>query len=75
MCLQTGGVLLVTNHMSRFDTLLLAFDPHRRILPPWWPINIRKNLLFLVVLNIGRDLSGWTALRQIFELSGWQWKR
>jgi 1-acyl-sn-glycerol-3-phosphate acyltransferase len=49
---STGGVLLVTNHMSRFDTLLLALTPTRRDITALVADKYKKNLLFLVVLNM-----------------------
>jgi 1-acyl-sn-glycerol-3-phosphate acyltransferase len=47
-----GGVLLATNHMSRFDTLLLALTPTRPDITALVADKYKKNLLFLVVLNM-----------------------
>jgi 1-acyl-sn-glycerol-3-phosphate acyltransferase len=49
---STGGVILVTNHMSRFDTLLLALTPTRPDITALVADKYQKNLLFLVVLNM-----------------------
>ena len=49
---STGGVLLATNHMSRFDTLLLALTPTRPDITALVADKYKKNLLFLVVLNM-----------------------
>ena len=47
-----GGVLLVTNHMSRFDTLLLALTPTRPDITALVADKYKSNLLFLVILNM-----------------------
>jgi 1-acyl-sn-glycerol-3-phosphate acyltransferase len=47
-----GGVLLVTNHMSRFDTLLLALTPSRPDITALVADKYKSNLLFLVILNM-----------------------
>jgi 1-acyl-sn-glycerol-3-phosphate acyltransferase len=47
-----GGVLLATNHMSRFDTLLLALTPTRPDITALVADKYKKNLLFLLVLNM-----------------------
>jgi 1-acyl-sn-glycerol-3-phosphate acyltransferase len=47
-----GGVLLATNHMSQFDTLLLALTPTRPDITALVADKYKKNLLFLVVLNM-----------------------
>jgi 1-acyl-sn-glycerol-3-phosphate acyltransferase len=47
-----GGVLLATNHMSRFDTLLLALTPTRPDITALVADKYKRNLLFLVVLNM-----------------------
>ena len=47
-----GGVLLATNHMSRFDTLLLALTPTRPDITALVADKYKSNLLFLVILNM-----------------------
>ena len=47
-----SGVLLVTNHMSRFDTLLLALTPTRPDITALVADKYQSNLLFLVILNM-----------------------
>ena len=47
-----GGVLLATNHMSQFDTLLLALTPTRPDITALVTDKYKKNLLFLAVLNM-----------------------
>jgi len=47
-----GGVLLATNHMSRFDTLLLALTPTRPDITALVTDKYKRNLLFLVILNM-----------------------
>ncbi len=47
-----GGILLATNHMSRFDTLLLAITPTRPDITALVADKYKRNLLFLVILNM-----------------------
>jgi 1-acyl-sn-glycerol-3-phosphate acyltransferase len=48
---RQGGVLVATNHMSRFDTLLLALTPTRPDITALVADKYKRNPLFLVVLN------------------------
>jgi 1-acyl-sn-glycerol-3-phosphate acyltransferase len=45
-------VLLATNHISQFDTLLLALTPTRPDITALVADKYKRNLLFLVVLNM-----------------------